>query len=74
MARSPDPARLDAQSVRHHFERAAATYDSAAVRIARSASGWPSGSVYQLQPAEFSMRAGTGKRWTSCAGPRRSSV
>jgi malonyl-CoA O-methyltransferase len=31
MARSPDPARLDAQSVRRHFERAAATYDAAAV-------------------------------------------
>ena len=31
MARRPDPARLDAQSVRRHFERAAATYDAAAV-------------------------------------------
>jgi malonyl-CoA O-methyltransferase len=31
MARSPDPARLDAHSVRRHFERATATYDAAAV-------------------------------------------
>src|SRR5215831_2408384 len=31
VARSTDPARLDARSARRHFERAAATYDAAAV-------------------------------------------